>query len=80
MVNTENDALKIPYMMKSTLHGENTSSTKNTIEVADCIIRDGKLAYNASQSNTLNNPITIQGNYPGGGTYTDTLTFSVSYK
>lgn len=83
LVNQEDSTKTIQYRMKTNLDGTN-SSTGKTLEVANCIMRERESGivqeYNNNQKNTMNNALTILETYPGAGTYTDTLTFTVTTK
>lgn len=83
LVNQEDATKTIQYRMKTNLNGTNSSSGK-TLEVANCKMREREAGmvqeYNENQNNTMNNALTILETYPGAGTYTDTLTFTVTSK
>ena len=83
LVNQEDATKTIQYRMKTNLNGTNSSSGI-TLEVANCKMREREAGmvqeYNENQNNTMNNALTILETYPGAGTYTDTLTFTVTSK
>lgn len=69
--------------MRTNLDGtESAPNSTKSLEVAKCVMREREEGivqeYNNSQSNTMNNTVTVLDSYPGAGTYTDTLTFTVT--
>lgn len=73
LVHTEDAAKRIHYSLKSTENGMIFNSQQEKLTVMSYYSE-----YDSdSESKTGGIVLTVDGEYPGGGTYTDTLTFTV---